>query len=306
MPQEATRPASLSSPLVEVPPSPTAQTRVAPRAPGTTASAATRAAASTAASSPARCAACRRFPRWRRTTAQCGNPGDRGAQLRPLLVTLSGLDGAGKTTAAEDLRARLEARGRPAEVAWARLGAEREVLDSIALPVKRVVRRRGTVSDPEAVGPLATGKVRDPRESSGRRPAVSWVWIAIVALANARSYRRAAAERRRRGVTLVCDRWATDALVDLELRYGRHRLARAILRRLPPRPDLQVLLELDAATAAARKPGDQAERVLREAEGLYETEAAAAGAHRIDARLAPEAIASALLDLVEAVERAEA
>ena len=228
-----------------------------------------------------------------RVTRRAGRGGH-----RPLLVALSGMDGAGKSTAAIALTEHLTARGLPAEVAWARLGAESELLDRLAKPVKRLVRRRGTVADPVAAGGPAVEKVQDPRESGGRRRLVSWIWIVIVAWATARTYRRTA-RGRRRGVSIVCDRWATDAIVDLELRYGRHRVGEAVLRRLPPRPDLQVLLELDAATSIARKPQDQAERVLVEMERLYAEEARNSGLTRVDARMPREAVERRLVELVE-------
>jgi thymidylate kinase len=217
---------------------------------------------------------------------------------RPLLVALSGMDGAGKSTAAIAVMEHLTARARPAEVAWARLGTERELLDRLAMPVKRLLRRSGTVADPVAAGGPAVEKVQDPRESGGRRRPTSWVWIAIVAWASARTYRRTA-RGRRRGVSVVCDRWVTDAIVDLELRYGRHRLGQAILRRLPPRPDLQVLLEIDAATSIARKPQDQAERVLVEMERLYAEEARSARIERVDARRPREEVERSLLALID-------
>jgi thymidylate kinase len=184
----------------------------------------------------------------------------------PLVITVSGMDGSGKSSAAELLRERLTASGVPAEVSWGRLGSESEVLDPLAAPVKRLLRRRGTVADPVAAGGPGVSKTQDPREASGRRRPVSSVWILLVAVANLRTYRRATAGRR---ATIVCDRWITDALVDLELRYGRHRGAAWILRRLGPRRDLGILLEIDATTAAARKPGDQAEQVLTRMQQLY-------------------------------------
>jgi thymidylate kinase len=72
---------------------------------------------------------------------------------------------------------------------------------------------------------------------------------------------------------VVCDRWVTDSLVDLRLRYGSHRAAALALSAAVPRPDLGLLLSLDAETAARRHPGDQDPAVLRRAVGLYEEEA---------------------------------
>jgi len=41
------------------------------------------------------------------------------------------------------------------------------------------------------------------------------------------------------------------------LRYGRHRAAKALLVALARRPDLALLLTVDAETAALRKPGGE-------------------------------------------------
>jgi len=83
---------------------------------------------------------------------------------------------------------------------------------------------------------------------------------------------------------VVCDRWTTDALVDLRLRYGRHRLAEWLLKRGIPAADLALYLEVDAATAAARKPGDQPLAVLEAMAGLYGLHVAGRNVTRIDAR----------------------
>jgi thymidylate kinase len=251
-------------------------------------------------------------------------------RARGLLIALSGMDGAGKSTVAHALAGRLEAAGAPATTAWGRLAGETRTLDRIATPVKRVLRPRGTVADP-----LAAGERARPPEAASARPeggsdetadaervaehartaaagglartdaagergeaapqtrarggASARAWVVVVAAVNARTFRRTA-RARRGGRAVVCDRWATDSLVDLRLRYGRHRLAERLLRLAAPRPDLALLLRLDADTATRRKPGDQDERVLADMERLYEDVARdreAAGDRRfvaIDAR----------------------
>jgi thymidylate kinase len=234
--------------------------------------------------------------------AQCTPLGRRRrrAPSGPLLVTVSGMDGAGKSTAAAIIEARLRAAGLPAEIIWARIGGESALLYRLATPVKRVLRRSGTVGDPVAAAGPGIQKVRDPRETQGRRRLVSWVWIVIVATANARSYRRAASGRRR-GTHVICDRWATDAFVDLELRYGRHRLAESLLRRLSPDRDLGILLEIEAHTAARRKPGDQAEHLLAAMEPLYAQRAREEGLVRIDSRRPPAEVERTISAVVDAL-----
>ena len=202
-----------------------------------------------------------------------------------LVVALSGMDGSGKSTAALELVARLEEQGRPAMVSWSRLAAENELLDLIAKPVRRILRRKGSTAAPEATAGFGTdtrGDVAAASDGPGDAPArsgggpVESVWVAIVAAMNARTARRTA-RLARDGVIVVCDRWLTDALVDLELRYGHHRAAAWILRRATPRADLAALLEIDAATSVARKPGDHAPAVLERMAALYADAAAELG-----------------------------
>jgi thymidylate kinase len=196
------------------------------------------------------------------------------------------MDGSGKSTAALELVARLEERGRPAVISWSRLAAESELLDLIAGPIRRVLRRSGPTASSDATaglegltrgdaGASSNGAHEEPPAPEGGSPVES-VWVAIVAAVNARSSRRSA-KLARDGVVVVCDRWLVDALVDLELRYGHHRAAGWILRRATPRADLAVLLEIDAATSIARKPGDHAAPVLERMAGLYADAAAQVG-----------------------------
>lgn len=219
---------------------------------------------------------------------------------RPLLISLSGMDGAGKSTAAEGIRSHLEANGFPARIEWARIGGESRLLLTLATPVKRILRREGTVADPIAAGGPDIGKVQDPRAAAGRRGPITWTWVVIVAAANAGSYRRAA-RRRRAGVSVVSDRWVTDAVVDVDLRYGRHAVAAGVLRFLAPRTDLSLLLEVDAATAAGRKPGDQAPHVLEGMEERYARQAGRGSMRVVDARRPPDEVVSAALALVDEV-----
>ena len=216
-----------------------------------------------------------------------------------LVIALSGMDGAGKSTLAEALQAQLAAHGRSAHLSWHRLGTEKAMLDAVAGPVRRLLRREGTTADPVAAGGPTVTKVQATREVAGRRSPVTWTWVVFVAALSARSYRQSLAPLRE-GFDVICDRWRTDAVVDLRLRYGRHRVAEGLLRRAIPRADVAFLLELDAATAAARKPGDQAPHVLESARGLYAESARADGLAVLDATAPPEAVRASAAEVVEA------
>lgn len=100
----------------------------------------------------------------------------------PLLITISGMDGAGKSTAAAVIDTRLRAAGLPAEIVWARIGGESALLNRLATPVKRVLRRSGTVADPVAAGDRGSRRSRTParlRGGAGSCRGVgssSWPW----------------------------------------------------------------------------------------------------------------------------------
>ncbi|MHB8695701.1 MAG: nucleoside/nucleotide kinase family protein [Solirubrobacteraceae bacterium] len=207
---------------------------------------------------------------------------------------------SGKSTLAAALAEHLVQRGFRTDVSWSRLAGERSALDRIAGPIRRVLPGSGSIADPEAVIPPVE---RDPDVDYARRPRggpVSRGWVVVVALVNARTFRRVARSRRD-GRAVVCDRWLCDSLIDLRLRYGRHRLAETILRVPAPRPDLALWLHLDATTAARRKPGDQSRMILAEMERSYVLQAHRDGLLALDAKLEPAEVAHRARRLVDLV-----
>ena len=233
-----------------------------------------------------------------RVVARLG--GFRRRRDRGVLVTLSGMDGAGKSTFTAAVRQHLEARGLPVRDEIVRIGRRGDTLDRIAVPVKRILRREGSTADAVAAGDeAAKASGRAPEEAPRR--GIGWVWSVIVAVENAMACRRLA--RRRRDTNVVTDRWLTDHLVDFELRYGRHPLGTRILRTGVPRADLAVLLEIDAETSAARKPGDQAPSVTARMEERYSAVASELGLIRVDGRAPREDVEATVLSLVDSLIR---
>jgi thymidylate kinase len=226
-------------------------------------------------------------------------PGAGGGRL----VTLSGLDGAGKSSAALALAEALRRDGGRAVVTWSRLGVDHHALHVLATLVRRVLRREMGASS--AVDPtIAVAARRLPVRPSGPAGSdpVARVWPVAMALAYVRHCRRLARVRRR-GVDLVCDRWTADALVDLRLRYGRHPVAERVLRTLMPRPDLAVLLSVAPETSLARKPGDQDERSLRAMALVLDELTAPLGLLPVDGERAPAEVRAALTALAQGVQR---
>jgi len=233
-------------------------------------------------------------------------PGDAGGP--GLLLALSGMDGAGKSTAALSLVETLEREGRPVIVYWTRLAADLGFLDRIARLLRRVLRREGSTSAQELAGageqpPASNGATPAP-EAPAAPPglpqrAIDAGWVLAVSAVSVRDARRAT-RLRARGLTVICDRWLVDTLVDLRLRYGRRRGAEWLLRRGFPAADVAVLLDIDAATAAARKPGDQTPQTLAVMTELYPALADRLCDARLDARADRAAVADGLRALTRA------
>ncbi|GHJ59984.1 hypothetical protein NOK12_25020 [Nocardioides sp. OK12] len=208
---------------------------------------------------------------------------------RPRMIALSGMDGAGKSTASLALLDHFERLDEAALVHWTRVGADLGLLVHVGRVARRLLRRDRWVSvaveDPqggsaEAPSGQASGAAGAAVERRGGL--LDGVWVLAVALSSVRAARHAG-HLRRSGVHVVCDRWLLDALVDLRLRYGRHRVAEWLLRRGFPRPDVAVLLRVEARAAAVRKPGDQPLVVLEAMARLYDELTPRAGVVVVDA-----------------------
>jgi len=211
------------------------------------------------------------------------------------------MDGSGKSTLADTIRRHLEQGGEPVEPAWIGLASDGRLLDRLAMPLKRVLRPARSTADPAAALDPSARRAAAPTAAgaAGRTGVVARGWIVVAGL-TARGLRRAG-RRRRAGATVLCDRWLTDALVDLELRYGRHRAAEALLARLAPRVDLALLLTVEAETAGRRKPGDRAPAVLERMKRLYARNGARTGATVLDGRRGADVVSREALALVDAL-----
>lgn len=225
---------------------------------------------------------------------------------RGRVVTLSGLDGAGKSSQAADLAHTLERLGFDAIVVRTRISWEDwlwrlvpPVKRAIALPVKALatVRSLGrsqetndrpadphrdglepapdrSAANPQssADGDVSRDVISDPvrglRESSNL---LTDAWTVVIALANAWSQWRLMYRQLARGSIVVCDRYTLDSIVAMRYAYGKERPykpLRAALGVLYPKPVRAYFLDVTPATALARK-GEWGEEWLTRHRELY-------------------------------------
>jgi thymidylate kinase len=182
------------------------------------------------------------------------------ARRRPTtFVCICGLDGAGKTTQAEALRAALEECEIPARRIWQRGGYSRplEWLKSLA---------RGASSSVPSIDDSAA------KARAYRRPLVSSAWAWIIAFEQIAAAWLAVGTARLLGQAAVGERYLPDTVAELSERFGDPQYASSAPARLMcslvPRPDLILWLDLPAERAFARK-ADWPVEVLEARRMLY-------------------------------------
>ena len=209
---------------------------------------------------------------------------------RPVVVSFSGLDGAGKT---RQIDALMEAIGaeRVVELRWVPFKIWPEGLLN-RLPAGFRSRLGPQRTGGGAASP-ASGATNRPTTSAARR-ALWWVIGTLASVSGGLSLRRRAAETS--ADVLVLDRYRLDAAVKLQFWYpdvSAHWLAR-VVDSLAPKPDLEFLLRIDPEVAYARKPEQWSVRQLTRQAGLYDGLAQARDVVVLDAEDEPQRIAAAV------------
>jgi thymidylate kinase len=163
----------------------------------------------------------------------------------PLLISFSGMDGAGKSTQIENLRVALHAAGLSTRLLafW----------DDVVVGAKY---RQGFVhkayGSERGVG--APGRPVNRRDKNVR----AWYLNALrhfLYLLDALNLRRVAAREQRAHVDVVIfDRYIYDELANLNLKNPLTRGYVRVVRGMAPRPHVAYLLDADPIAARARKP----------------------------------------------------
>jgi thymidylate kinase len=186
-----------------------------------------------------------------------------------LLVSVSGIDGSGKSLQVERLRGAFETCDVRVRCIWAR-GASSKGVGTVMRAGKSVLgspSERDDTPTPQAIaeaarahGAASYGEAARFAERQRRlkNPIVRWVFGVIYALDLVWPYVVRARAYVLTGHVTICDRYIYDALVDYALFTGTQTskppLALHILRTLVPRPRVAFVLDVEAAEALRRKP----------------------------------------------------
>jgi len=172
---------------------------------------------------------------------------------RPMLITLSGIDGSGKTAHADTLRRALETCDIDVRTVWSRGGSSPLADFAIGL-VKPLLARRGDV---DAANDSTQARV-ERKTTWLRRPWLRRGWTALVVADLLLHYWVRIALPLLFGRVVISDRYIYDALVELAVLTGRSEVADSLAARLlallTPRPNRAYLLAVSPEEAGRRKP----------------------------------------------------
>jgi len=208
---------------------------------------------------------------------------------RGAVISISGCDGAGKSSQARSLKEALEKTGFEAVVVWRPLG-HFGFLNPLTQPVKRLLRVSRLGPFKQAARNSSAGSIMSTRsDAAGPAGGVFRnVWVTVIALLNAISQRTAVTSHVRRGRIVILDRSGLDAIVLMRFLYGEghgFRFQRWLLRTLPLPISLGFFLDVAPATLLARKQDWWNLEDLQRQALLYREECARFGARRLEGEL---------------------
>ncbi len=171
--------------------------------------------------------------------------GDTLHSTRPIFISFSGIDGAGKSTQIANLQTYLRSSGLRVDLItfWDDVARLKRLREGAG---QKVFRGDAGVGTPEA--PI------ERRDKNVRSPLMTLVRLALYAN-DALSLRSAANKARRSTAEVVIfDRFLYDELANLNLGTRAARLYIRAVLKIVPRPQLSFVLDADPEQARARKP----------------------------------------------------
>jgi thymidylate kinase len=205
---------------------------------------------------------------------------------RGMVVSISGCDGAGKSSQTQALQRALEKAGVEAVVVWSPLG-QFPFLDVVADPIKNLLRflKLGPFRHESAHSEVRSIMSSRTDASSPVGALLKNLWTTVIAFLNGVSQRHAVSSHLRRGRVVIFDRSALDAIVLMRFLYGEghgFRFQRWVLRTLSPCVSLGYFLDVSPETLLARKEDWWTLADLGRHANLYREECARFGVKRLD------------------------
>jgi thymidylate kinase len=205
---------------------------------------------------------------------------------RVRVVSLSGMDGAGKSTQSLLLQEMFGGVGADMVVSWMPLGHSHQ---HATLRVIRGSARRARALTRRARGaPVARAGAQETKPAHGateRSETVAQAWATTVALLQALQHRRAALRHAGSGKIVLFDRYVLDSSAQLRLFYGagrRFRVQTWLLRVVSPTPVLSFWLDVSPRALAARKEPQYSFETVCLQWQLYQQGLAGCGVQRLD------------------------
>jgi len=214
------------------------------------------------------------------------------ALRRPIIVTFSGLDGAGKSTQTRLLRERLEHHGIRTEIEWVPVAINPSIghIKTVGKRILGSLSRGGASSGPASPDTVDL----DPGKRLVRRsPAARHVWSTFVTLANVFSHWRSYL-RHRGAQVVIFDRYSLDTAVKLHTWYaelGNVAFQSWLIRRLSPPATTGYFLDVPAERALARKVDKWELPTLTTQAEHYRLECERFGVQRLDGQRPVEELA---------------
>lgn len=208
-------------------------------------------------------------------------------RAKGMLITLSGIDGTGKSAMVGCIRDTLLSKwGTPSRYVWCKFGDH----PFSRLKIAQRAKRRPAASPPE---PHHTRRAPSlPLRVYGSLLLI--LHMAQIALSVRRPLKR--------GEVVVCDRYIFDTIVDLahDLHCPIARAEKLCGARWIPQPDVRFLLDLPGEIAFARKDDSYSAARLEERRALYLSIAPAHRLTMVDARQPFDQVARQITRAVEA------
>ena len=164
--------------------------------------------------------------------------------MKSVLITFSGIDGAGKSTQIEKLRQYLAAERIPVEqmAFWDHIAVFRGARSGFS---RHVLQSDGSVGSPER--PAA-------RRDKNLQSWPLFLGRSILHVLDVFNLWRVVRKKRNAGTIIIFDRYIYDQLAALPMRHWWARGFARVLLHIAPKPDLSYLLDAVPEDARARKP----------------------------------------------------